>query len=271
MADARGLTLSLAAATILDIAPPEQVTCAARAGFPAVGLRFDPTGDTSALVRETRHRLDDVGVRVLDIEVVRLLPRGGDAPALRLLEIGAALDARHLLLVSHDVPSRTVERFERICERAADLGLRVALEFMAFTSVRTLDDAVAVVEAAGHPAGCVLVDALHLERTGGTPADLTRVPINRLPYVQLADAIRRGRDDDAERCAQEARHGRLMPGDGALPITDFLCACLDRPDVEAVSVEAPSDILAARHGPLERASLALAAAQRVLARAVGRR
>jgi hypothetical protein len=54
--------------------------------------------------------------------------------------------------------------------------------------VKTVDDAVRIVEQAQHPAGAVLVDALHLRRSGGSPADLAAVPTRRLPYAQLCDA-----------------------------------------------------------------------------------
>lgn len=76
-------TLSLAALTLLDVPPPEQVRIAAQAGFTHVGLRllpatpsdpdYDMLGDTAA-VRDTLAALMETGVRVSDVEIVRLTP-----------------------------------------------------------------------------------------------------------------------------------------------------------------------------------------------------
>src|ERR1022692_5317718 len=73
--------IGLAALTVLELTPPEMVSCAADAGFDCVGLRLIPAtlqevqhpmvGDTP-LVRETEHRLNETGMRVLDVEIFRL-------------------------------------------------------------------------------------------------------------------------------------------------------------------------------------------------------
>ena len=269
---AEAVVLSLAAGTALDAGPLGLVESAAEARFGAVGLRIDPAEATPALVGEIRRRLEDGGVRLLDLEVARLWPEGGDEEGERLVGLAAELGAAHVLVVSHDEAERTVARFRRLCERAGDAGVRVALEFMAFTWVVTLDDALAIVAAADHPAGCVLVDTLHLERTGGTAADLARAPIGRMPYLQIADAARAGREDDPDRCMAEARGTRLMPGEGVLPLVEVVQAYLARSDAGAISVEVQSTALAASHSPAERARMALEAARRMIDQArAGRR
>ena len=69
--------------TMLDVAPPDLVTLAHDAGFDAVGIRAATIGPTeqvwpmavgSPMLAETRRRLDDTGLRVLDVEIVRLTP-----------------------------------------------------------------------------------------------------------------------------------------------------------------------------------------------------
>ena len=75
--------LSLAALTVLELSPVQMVHCAAAAGYSHVGLRllpattdepvWDMLGD-SAMVREVAAALDDTGVRVLDVEILRLRP-----------------------------------------------------------------------------------------------------------------------------------------------------------------------------------------------------
>ena len=76
-------SLSLAALTMLDVPPPEQVRIAALTGYSHVGLRllpatpddpdYDMLGDTPT-VRETLAALRDTGIRISDVEIVRLTP-----------------------------------------------------------------------------------------------------------------------------------------------------------------------------------------------------
>ena len=71
-----------------------------------------------------------------------------------------------------------------LCELAGSVGVRACLEFMPFSSVRDLRSALAVVADVGHPAAAVLVDLLHLVRSGGSVADLVGVDPALLPYAQ---------------------------------------------------------------------------------------
>jgi sugar phosphate isomerase/epimerase len=158
-----------------------------------------------------------------------------------------------------------VERFGELCERAAPAGVVVVLEFLPIFSVRTLDQAVSVVAEVDHPSGAVLVDTLHLARSGGSPADLGGVPARLLPYLQVADApVAAPVGADALR--DEALHGRLLPGDGALPLEAVLGAVPDVP----LSLEIRSSRLVEAHpDPLERARAVRAATERLLAAVLG--
>lgn len=83
--NARGHMLSISHLTALHATPPELVSAAAGAGFDAVGIRVWPAADEPAypmlgdtpMMRETLARLADTGLRVLDVEVLRLRPDTG--------------------------------------------------------------------------------------------------------------------------------------------------------------------------------------------------
>lgn len=95
--------IGLAALTVLELAQPERVSCAADAGFDWVGLRLLPAtggeaqhaivGDTP-LVRETARRIAGTGMRVLDIEIFRLRPDTAVTDYRAALETGARFGAR---------------------------------------------------------------------------------------------------------------------------------------------------------------------------------
>ena len=142
--------LSISHLTVLDAAPPELVTAAADAGFDAAGIRVWPAADEPAypvlgdtlMMRETIARLADTGTRVLDVEVLRLRPDSQMDGALRILDAGALLQARAVLVICNDPEEdRLVDRFAAVCEAAGERGLQACLEFMIFSSVKTIADA----------------------------------------------------------------------------------------------------------------------------------
>lgn len=263
-------TLSLSPLTILDAAPPDQVAAGAAAGFDAVGIRvaaaagervWPMLGDTPVM-RETVARVADTGVDVLDVELIMLRPDLDRDAVLAVLDAGHRLGARFVLTLGYDPDeARLTDHFGWLCAQAAERGLRPGLEFMKYSPVQTLAAAVRIVRAAGHPAGSVLVDALHLRRSGGSPADLVDVPGDLMPYGQLCDGPLDPvwpTDDEAR---QESRTGRLLPGDGQFPLTELVGAL---PPGGALSVEAPVAALAGL-SPVDRARRARSAADRLLA------
>lgn len=259
-----GRLLSLAAGTVLDVGPADAVEVAAAAGWPAVGLWFDARSWTDATTRDVAARLAATGVRALDVEPV-ILGRGDDGGE-RLVDAAAALGVPYVLMASggadHD---RVATRLGELCvhaDRHAP-GVRIVLEFLPIFSVRTLDEAVAVVRRVDHPAAAVLVDTLHLARSGGSPASLGRFEPSLLPYLQVADApIDAPADLDGLR--HEALHGRVLPGQGALPLVDALRALPGVP----VSVELRSAELMERFpDPVARAAAVLEATRSVVAAA----
>lgn len=238
--------LSLAHLTVLDATPPELVTVAAAAGFRKIGIRisatpsvgvppYDMLGDTP-LLRETLARLADTGVSVLDVEFLRFEPEDPMGIPGGFLETGARLQAQYVLVMSTEpLEARTLERFCDLCESARQYGLHVCLEFAIYTGVRTLADAVRLVQRSGCANASVLVDALHFSRSGGLPSDIAGVDASLFRYAQICDAAPVAPSEPAD-LIREARTGRLLPGEGALPLRDLVAAL---PAAIPLSVEAP--------------------------------
>ena len=70
----------------------------------------------------------------------------------------------------------------------------------------------------------MLVDALHLDRSGAAPADIARIPPSRITFAQLCDARKWTGPRTDELLLQEARTARLPAGTGDLPLFAFLDA-----------------------------------------------
>lgn len=260
--------LSWAAGMALDVPPVAAAAAAAAAGFGAIGVRFAAPGPSEADVAALRRRVDDLGIAVLDVEYGNLTADDHAAGwHRRLVEIAAALDAGHVLVISSDPDrDRAAERLAALADHAtAAGGPPLALEFMRFTEVRRLSDALDVLARSGLPAGRagVLVDALHLARGGDDPGALAAADPALLPYLQVCDAPADppGDGDDDRALGHEARHTRLLPGDGALPLTALLAAA---PPHVPLSVEVLSDDLRTRLPPRERAQVCLDATRRLL-------
>ena len=227
--------LSLAAGVCPETEPADFVSACADAGWAACGIWFDAASWTDTTATEVRRRLDDTGLIALDMEPIFVTPDGDHGD--RIIDAAVNVGARNLLVVSRGVDDqRFIERFGELCDLAAPHGIGCSLEFMAFMSIRDLPQAIGVLDAVDRPNAAVLVDNLHLARTGGTPGDVATLDPARLPYVQLCDAPAASPDN----LITEALDERLTLGDGKLPIGELVAAL---PDHTALSMEIRSAYL----------------------------
>ena len=81
----------------------------------------------------------------------------------------------------------------------------------------------------------MLIDALHFSRSGGMPSDIGNVDASLLRYAQICDAVA-DIPTAANDLIREARTGRLLPGEGALPLRELVAAL---PETIPLAVEAP--------------------------------
>lgn len=259
--------ISLAHLTVLDTTPPELIEVAAAAGFRTVGIRL--TAPTSVgvppydclhdgpMLRDTLARLAATGVSVLDTEFLRFEPDEPVGVPEGFLEVSARLGAKNVLVMSAEPEeARTLDRLGDLCDRAAGYGLQVCLEFAVYTGVRTLAHAVEIVARSKRPNASVLIDALHFSRSGGLPAHVPQVDPALLRYAQLCDAVAEiPTPTDTPALIREARTGRLLPGEGALPLRELVAAL---PAGIPLAIEAPVRATAALPA-VERARRAHAA------------
>lgn len=268
--------LSLAFLTVFDLGPVEAVRTAAAAGYDLVGLRILPAAargepdypllTDDRLLARVRAALDDTGVAVGDVEIIRLRPVCDWDLFDRFCDRCAALGARHVLVAGDDPdPARLADSLARFADLAAPRGLTADLEFMPWTAVPDLTAAQAAVQAAGRPNAGVLVDALHYDRSATTLDQIAALPADRVNYVQFCDgAVPYDPSDEA--LIRVARGERLFPGQGGIDLVGLARAI---PPGVTISVEVPHRALAARIDALGRAEMAMAATRAIL-RAAGR-
>jgi sugar phosphate isomerase/epimerase len=266
-------SFSLAALTVLELAPPALIDVAAACGYDHVGIRLLPAVpggiayplmDDEASLKETLARLDATGVTVADLEVVAFRPETEIASFAAFFETGARLGARNILVAAYDPDlDRFTDRYAGFCEAAAPYGLTADLEFMPWTYVPNLAAANRIVAQAGQANAGVLVDALHFDRSNSSIAELARVPTSRLHYWQLCDGPVE-RPATTDEMTHAARYERMFPGEGGIDLASLARAM--PPDI-AVSIEVPTAELAKTVDARTRAQRALSAARNVIAAA----
>ena len=224
----------------------ERVAAAAAAGFRGIGMLADDYAScrASGLSDATmRSILDAHGIQVAEIEFLhgwaRDDARDGWARQLevRMYALADALGGRHMnvgdVMPAGDWPplDAVAERFAGVCDRAAEHGLRVAIEFLPWTSIPDAATAWEIARRAGRANGGILVDSWHYFRGAGGESALRAVPAERIVAVQLDDA------DRPHGAPYEDTLRRRLPGEGTFDLVG-LVQLLDGMGVEApVSVE----------------------------------
>lgn len=260
-------TLSLAALTVLDVPPAQQVHCAAEAGFSHVGLRlvpatasephYDMIGHTP-MVRDTLSALQQTGVKVSDVEILRLTPEMRASDFEVVFETAARFGAGQVLVAGNDADfSRAADNLAQLAELGAGFGLTMNVEPMPWTAVRNIADARRLILAAGREDLAILIDAIHFDRADESLASLGAIPRSMLKYVQLCDAPAE-RPLDEETLIYQARAARMIPGSGGLDLHGLLAAL---PSDLPVSVEVPLAGADGKRPAHERAKLLYDAAR----------
>lgn len=212
--------IALASGVVPEFGPVDTVEAAAAGGFDMVGLWVEPAEWTASTIRETRAALAATGLPVLDVEVIWIKPDSSMDDHRKVIDVGAELGARNVLCVSSDPDQgATADRLAALCRHAEGSGIRVALEFGIFTEVRDLAAALAVLDRVGHPLRALLIDPIHIDRSGTSIADIAKVDPALLPYAQFCDALAE-RPDPADFGAviRDAIDLRQQCGEGALPL-----------------------------------------------------
>lgn len=264
------VSYSLAQLTALDFSPPELIGLAARIGYDQAGLRLLPVApgaiayplmDDKPMLRETLARMSDTGVKVFDLELIRLDAQFDVQRYLPFFEVGAQLGAKAVLVAGDDPEQgRLIEHYARLCDAMQPFGLTANLEFMLWTAVKDLTKALHIVEQADRTNAGVLVDALHFDRSDSRFEDLQRIPAHWLHYIQICDGPAL-RPDTHEGLIHAARCERLLPGEGHI---DLASIWRSLPAQVPVSVEIPHHRRVAQVGVEAWARQALAATRAII-------
>jgi sugar phosphate isomerase/epimerase len=239
----------------------ERLAAARAGGFSGLSLwgrDYQVARDEGLSDRDIRQLLDDHGVAVAELD-----PAWWWLPGASDIRIPPELDEerifgfgeRELFVVADAVGARSLNAvdvfggtwtldgaaaaFAGLCDRAADHGLLVHLEFLPWSRIPDLASAWQVVRAADRPNGGLMLDAWHYFRSGPDSALLRSVPGTSILGVQLCDA-----PAVAEANPLHATlHERLLPGEGELALPTLLTDLRATGTTAPLGVEVFSDVL----------------------------
>ncbi|OBH37180.1 xylose isomerase [Mycobacterium intracellulare] len=265
--------LALGMLSVFGLPPIEFVELAAELGCPRIsaaiqGMPLVPLGypacslkDDAALRKDLLAAMDDRGVTISLGDGFLVRP-GADVDALRPdLDVMAELGVPRINVVSldPDLP-RTLDQFAALTELAARRGIDTVVEPVPGLTIGDFPAGLAAAEYVGRSEFRLLVDTMHLVRSGSGASELAALDPGRIGYAQLNDTTLRPRMDNY---LEEAMFERLVPGEGDLPLRDILAAL---PADIVIEIEVPQRSLAlAGVRPIERLRPCVEAARRLLA------
>jgi sugar phosphate isomerase/epimerase len=253
-----------------------RVAAASAAGYRGLGLLVDDylalraSGRTDA---DLRTICEDHGVGVPEIEFLYHWTCTDERAAFareleeRLYRVADAFGARNLNMGDVNPPDEApplefaAERFAAICDRAAEHGLLVALEFLPWSGIPDAETAWEIVRAADRPNGGINLDVWHHYRGAADDGMIRAIPPEAIVCVAISDADARVVGDLIE----DTTRRRRLPGQGSFDLERFL-RLLDEHGVTApVTVEILSDEQNARP-TAEAARVAIEATRTVMDR-----
>jgi sugar phosphate isomerase/epimerase len=171
------------------------------------------------------------------------------------LAILAEMGATRANLISIDSDhNRAIDQCGRFVDAARSFGMSTTLEFMpGLPLISDIAAARRVVSAVADKDFRLLLDAMHVFRSGASASDVAALDPGAIGYVHLCDVP----SDASLDYAEEAQYERLPPGEGDLPLQAFVDAL---PNEVLVGLELPMrskaqaglDIIERLRGPVDQ-------------------
>jgi sugar phosphate isomerase/epimerase len=237
----------------------ELIHLAAETGYAAITVTpflYAAARSAGYTDHDLRGLLTDAGIRVTYIDGLASSLPGTPAPetvsarfalALELTEdevfqAAVGLEAQSINLAhfcGRPMPFEILrDSVSELAVRASERGLRVLIEFLPGTGIPDLAFASRIVAEVGPTWTGVMLDTLHFARSGGVPSQLTAGVLELIGGIQVSDTT------ESMLSGQYApMTGRLLPGQGDLPLKDILTAVVDAHPQMPVGVEVFSETL----------------------------
>jgi len=260
--------------SVFGLPPVEFVNLAANLGCSCIssgmtGLSYNPHGypafslrDDAALRREMRAAMRDRGVVISLAEICVIRANSDVRDTARDMDTMRELGAERVNTVSMDPDlGRSLDQIATFVEMVAERGMEPTIELCPALTINNLASALAAIRHVGRKEFRLLLDTMHLGRSGATGAQIAALDPALIGYVQLCDAPRSPAEPNY---LMEATFERMVPGQGEMPLQDYIDAL---PADVTISLEVPLKSQAeADVGPEQRLRPCVDAMHRLLGR-----
>jgi sugar phosphate isomerase/epimerase len=218
---------------------PGAIGAAANAGFtyfaPDCGSLSSWLIEGHELPELSRH-MADAGIACAALAASGMLDGGSSAlDGLReAARMGVALGAQFLQVnLAAPDPSSRVAAIRDACAAIDGSGLKLAIEYLPFTPLRTLAETIKIVGIVGLDRAGALVDIWHHSHDPDGWETLAAAPLDAIAYVEFDDALTPLSSD----LLVETMERRTFPGEGVLEVDRFAQLLRSRGYEGIVSVE----------------------------------
>lgn len=236
--------------------------------FPGMPPHPPSLFDDSRLRKDVLAALDDHGLSIALIDGFGFASAEGSKIAtLRAqLDIICELGVTRVNTSSTLEWGATIDKVGTLADLVGEYGLMLTIEAIPTYTIGDLPSALAVLEQVGRPNLKLLIDTMHIARTGGARL-LTEIDPALIGYVQICDGP--AGMPSGEVYFDEALHQRAVPGEGELPLVEMMAAI---PEHIIASMEVPLRSLREKGvSDAERARLSAVGSLKVLKAAAARR
>lgn len=201
--------------------------------------------DNPALVREIKAAVADLGLTIAVAEGFFIQPNVDVDGAAADLDILAEVGAKRATIVSFEGDrGRAFDQLGRFAELARARGMGSQIEFVPGLGIGDLPTALAAVQHVARPDFGLVIDAMHVFRSGASAADVAALDPAVIGHIQLCDVPTAVRP---EGYGYEASFERLCPGEGDVPLAD-LVAALPKDRIIALEIPMRARTLAGESG-----------------------
>ena len=209
----------------------EKLEAIAAAKFDAVEIFENDLVTFNGTPTDVREAVEQLGLDIVTLQPFRDFEGMPDslrnrvfARAERKFDVMEELGCDLLMICSSVAPEslggidRAAADLHELGERAAKRGIRIAFEALAWgRHIRDYRDAWEAVRRADHPAVGLVLDTFHILARKTDLSAIRAIPRDRIFLVQMADAPLLQMD-----YLSWSRHFRNFPGQGDLPLLDFM-------------------------------------------------
>lgn len=223
--------------------------------YPAWSLRED-----KALRADMIRAMNDHNVRISLMDGFAVKPgqdvAGMDSDLELVVELGAQRINSYCL--EPDL-GRAFDQLATLAEMASRVQVELVVEFVLGLPIGNLDTAVAAIQHVDADNCGLMIDTMHLVRSGAGVSDLEKLAPDLVKYAQVCDVPMQ---NDQLSYMEEAMFERRVPGEGELPLVDIFAVL---PQEIPVGIEIPQRSLLQRGvSDFDRLSACVAATRSIL-------